>query len=83
MFTVLAAIVVFSTSVVLLGFALARSSRTGCCNCQRAQGVMARCSAAAGLGTRVQHCDSPPQLTTLDAADSSPMFSRSIEAASR
>lgn len=82
MFTILAAMVVFSTSVALLGFALARSSRTGCCNCRRAQGVMARCSAAAGLGARVQRCELPLRLTTLDAADSSPIVSRSIEPAS-
>lgn len=66
MLTVLASMLVFSASVALLGFALARSSRTGCCNCQRAQGVIARCSAA-GLVSRERHCISSPRLTTLDS----------------
>ena len=68
MLTVFASMLVFSASVALLGFALARSSRTGCCNCQRAQGVMARCSAA-GLMPRERRCGDSMPLTTSDASE--------------
>lgn len=72
MFTVFAAMVVFSASVALLGFALARSSRTGCCNCRRAQSVMARCSAVT-LAADQKQCDTLLQLKARDAAESPPL----------
>lgn len=44
MVAVLLGMIVFSLAIVLMGWAMGRSSRTGCCNCRRAQSVMIRFS---------------------------------------